>query len=287
VDPNSVLGGDANAAVTVSLDTPAPAGGLTVNLESNNASAVLSQSSVVIPQGQTTPAPGTNITVTTERVATDRVATITGRLSNLSGGSDTLTIRAPRVTAVSAAPNVVTGGSSSLGTVTIEASSPVGGMSVNLTSSNTGVVTVPATAFIPEGETTANFFIGTRTVDSNTDVTITAAGSSSQASTVVTVIASNIQAIRFNPSIVKGGNGSTGTITLNAPAPSGGMRIRLTSDDSTKAAPVQAEVTIPAGQRTATFQVTTSRVSRRINIGFTATIVITGRTGRGFLGIAP
>lgn len=287
VDPNSVLGGDASAAVSVSIDTAAPVGGLTVNLESNNAAAILSQASVLIPEGQTTPAVGTNITVATERVATDRVATISGRLSGTSSGSDTLTIRAPRVTGVTAAPSVVTGGSSSLGTVTIEASSPVGGMTVNLTSSNTAVLTVPATAFIPEGETTANFFIGTRTVDTNADVTVTATGSSSQASTVVTVIASNISAIRFNPSIVRGGNGSTGTITLNAPAPSGGMRIRIASDDASKAAPVQTEVTIAAGQRTATFQVTTTRVSRRINIGFTATIVSTGRTGRGFLGLAP
>jgi hypothetical protein len=67
---------------------------------------------------------------------------------------------------------------------------------------------------------------------------------------------------------VKGGTQLTFTVTLSAPAPSGGTTVSLSSSSS--AAPVPASITIPAGSTSATFVITTSRVTRNTTATVTA-----------------
>ena len=64
--------------------------------------------------------------------------------------------------------------------------------------------------------------------------------------------------ITLSPDTVSGGVGSTGTITLRDPAPAGGAAIPLTV---TGPASVPNSVTVPEGQKTATFPITTSVVT--------------------------
>jgi hypothetical protein len=71
-------------------------------------------------------------------------------------------------------PTSVTGGSTSNGTVTLNTAAPSGGATVQLTSSNTSVATVPATVMVLQGATTAGFTVNTQAVAAVTPVTITA-----------------------------------------------------------------------------------------------------------------
>src|SRR5207237_795929 len=58
---------------------------------------------------------------------------------------------------------------------------------------------------------------------------------------------------------VAGGTSSTGTVTLQSAAPSGGAVVQLFS--SSNAATVPAGITVPAGATTATFGITTATVT--------------------------
>jgi uncharacterized repeat protein (TIGR03803 family) len=66
-----------------------------------------------------------------------------------------------------------------------------------------------------------------------------------------------IAAYSFSPNIVFPGNSSTGTVTLSAPAPSGGAAVAL-SNISPGAVTVPDSVTVPAGKSSVTFTALTS-----------------------------
>jgi len=81
--PNSVMSGD-GGQITVTIDRPAPAGGVSVPLSSNNANLVV-PANVVIPQG----ANAANVNFTTSEVGSTVGAVITATL----GGSATKTVQ--------------------------------------------------------------------------------------------------------------------------------------------------------------------------------------------------
>ena len=60
----------------------------------------------------------------------------------------------------------------------------------------------------------------------------------------------------MNPSTVVAGSSSTGTVTLNGPAPSGGALVSIGSTNSFVTVP--STITIAAGQTTGTFSATTT-----------------------------
>lgn len=69
-----------------------------------------------------------------------------------------------------------------------------------------------------------------------------------------------LSSFKMNPTSVNGGSPSTGSLTLSAPAPSGGAVVSISSG-STSVATVPASVTVPAGAATAVFNVTTLPVT--------------------------
>jgi len=69
-----------------------------------------------------------------------------------------------------------------------------------------------------------------------------------------------LSSVSLSPTLVQGGTSSTGTVTLNGPAPSGGAVVTLSSSN-TAAAQVPASVTVAANATTATFTVTTNSVA--------------------------
>lgn len=66
-----------------------------------------------------------------------------------------------------------------------------------------------------------------------------------------------------------GGGQTSGTVTLNGDAPTGGAVVSLSTDDP--AASVPATVTIPAGQSSANFTITTTTVGGETPVTITAT----------------
>jgi hypothetical protein len=168
-------------------------------------------------------------------------------------------------------PSSVVGGSTAMGTVTLNGPAPAGGLQVQLSSGNTSVATVPVSVTVPAGQTRASFSITTRPVASQTQVTIMARLGNSSRQVTLTVLPPSIQSLSISPSTVRGGSNATGIVTLNAPAPPGGAVVPLRSSNSTVAT-VPASVTIPAGQTTAQFTVRTTRPSSSsVSVTITAT----------------
>jgi hypothetical protein len=79
----------------------------------------------------------------------------------------------------------------------------------------------------------------------------------------------SISSIVVNPTSVNGGSSSTGTVTLAAPAPSGGAVISLSSSN-TMAATVPGSVTLAAGSANATFQIATMPVAASTSVTVSA-----------------
>jgi len=69
-----------------------------------------------------------------------------------------------------------------------------------------------------------------------------------------------LSAFTLNPTAVVGGNTSKGSVTLSAPAPSGGAAVSLTSSNSA-VAKVPASVTVSGGGTSGSFTVTTGSVT--------------------------
>ncbi len=180
----------------------------------------------------------------------------------------------PTLSSLILSPTSVIGGQTSQGTVTLSNAAPTGGAIMALSSSN-GAASVPASVTVAEGAISANFTITANPVSYATSVTITAAYNNSNASATLWVGAGSptplptLSAIRLNPTTIKGGLTSTGTVTLSAPAPSGGAVISLASSN-TNVATVLATITVPAGATSASFTVTTKRVSGRTSVVISA-----------------
>jgi outer membrane protein assembly factor BamB len=69
-----------------------------------------------------------------------------------------------------------------------------------------------------------------------------------------------LSTLTLNPTSVKGGTSSHGTITLSGPAPAGGALVKVGSSNTTVAR-VPLTLTVPAGSTSATFTVMTKAVS--------------------------
>jgi hypothetical protein len=81
--------------------------------------------------------------------------------------------------------------------------------------------------------------------------------------------AAAVAAVSLNPTSVKGGTASTGTVTLSAAAPTNGAVVTLASSNPTAAA-VPSTVTVAAGATTATFTVTTTTVTASTSVAIFA-----------------
>ena len=108
--------------------------------------------------------------------------------------SATATITIPEGTTLAGLtvdPDTVTAPANSIGTVTLNGAAPAGGVSVALSSSDTGKATVPASVTVPEGANSATFVISTltgRLGGGKNSVTITATLGSSRVSATLNIL---------------------------------------------------------------------------------------------------
>src|SRR5207248_33949 len=114
------------------------------------------------------------------------------------------------------------------------------------------------------GSNSQSFTVATKTVASLTYVTVTASYNGSEASASVTVQPATQlpkpSLLAFNPNPVTGGSSTTGTVTLDGPAPSGGALVTLTSSNPS-VVPAPGPVSIQGGAASAALQVTPSPVT--------------------------
>jgi len=96
-----------------------------------------------------------------------------------------------------------------------------------------------------------------------------------------------LQTPTFNPASIRGGTSSTGTVALAGPAPAGGAVISLLNSNPSVAT-VPATVTIPAGQTSATFPVTTTPVATTTYVSINANYqTVIYPIGAGTLTVTP
>jgi hypothetical protein len=207
--------------------------------------------------------------ITTHPVSSATVVTI-----SVTGGGVTrsanLTVfpSLPTLTALTVTPTSVPGGTSATGTVTLAGAAPSGGVAVSLGSNLPGSASVPPTVTVPAGATSASFTVTTFPVD-NTTVQLSATlGSVTQFASLGITRASGLNTLALSPSIVAGGNSSTGTVTLTDPAPAGGTVVMLTDDSAVATTP--GSVTVAAGATSRTFTITTTAVTTQTPVVVTA-----------------
>jgi hypothetical protein len=168
-------------------------------------------------------------------------------------GNATPALSAVTLNAASAVP-----GASMQGTVSLTSAASTGGASVALSSSNSAVVTVPASVAIQAGSSSGTFTI--TAVGPGTAVITASVNGSSRQSPTLTVGGGNAVALRsieLSASSVIGGTSLVGSVNLTAPAPAGGAVVSLSGADPVT---VPASVTVPAGSSTAPFTISTKTV---------------------------
>jgi len=164
---------------SVTLAAAAAAGGANVALTSSNPAVATVQTPVTIAAGSSS-AP---FTVTAVGSGT---ATITATLNGSSGQSPTLTVtRAAALSSITLSASTVVGGSLVTGTATLTAAAPAGGAVVSLSSADP--VTVPPSVTVPGGSTTATFSAVTRVVGGTIIATISGSYGGASASATLSV----------------------------------------------------------------------------------------------------
>ena len=252
VNPTAVQGGSSSTG-TVTLTIAAPTGGATIALSSSDPAVASVPASVTIPAGATT----ATFPITTNTVANSTSVTLTGSFNGTR--TAVLSVSVAGVSALSLSPTSVVSGATATGTVTLPTAAPSGGAEVALSSADTAVASVSASVTVPAGATSATFTVSTSGVATSSTVIISASYSGTTRTANLTVTPASLSSVSISPATVVGGASSTGTITLNGNAPTGGAVVSLSETNA--AATVPASVTVAAGQKTATFEITTVPVT--------------------------
>ncbi len=268
VAPSAVVGG-LKSVGTVTLGAVAPNGGTTVSLVSDNPIVTVPQS-VTVLGGQKS----ATFTVDTTPTQTLVTATLTAT-QGAQSLTTKLTVQPAGLVSVALDPASVLGGSPSTGTVTLSGPAPAGGIAITLISSVSSVVP-PSTITIPAGANSASFTVTTQAVSTPTQANVTAKLAATQVTATLTVTPPALTALSMTPNVVIGGANSVGTITINGPAPLGGLVVSLAAGNA--AVTVPSAVTIAAGLSSASFVIKTATVANSIPVTITASQGVVTKT---------
>jgi Beta-propeller repeat len=272
VQGGAMPGGTLTGSITIA-PAGAPPGGLAVSLSS-------SDPSVQFPNGPTVTVPqyslAASFPISTIAVASQVSVTITVNVNAFPLTATLTVVPPPQVTGLTLSPTTVVGGNSVVGTVTLSVQAPQVGTTVML-QSDSPLAQLGATLTVTQGNTSAVFAITTLPVSTQQMATITASiGASSQkAILTITPVPPDLRLLFLNPSTVLTGRTSTGTVTLTAPAPAGGLSVTLASANPAVVS-VPPSVTIPAGTTSATFLVRAAS-----GVASSTSVVISGQVVTG------
>lgn len=175
----------ASSSCTVTIGSAAPAGGTVVGLGSNNG-AVTVPGSVTVGAGATT----ANFTASTSAITADTTAQVTGTLGAVSKSAQLSLVAPVTLLGLSCTPSTVSGGQTSVCSLTLNKIALLGGFAINLTSSSPSALTVPPSISILSGLLGTTFNATASAVATTTPVTVTATGTLGVATTTVTVSSS-------------------------------------------------------------------------------------------------
>jgi len=261
--PSTVYGG-ASTQARVTLSAPAPPGGAVVRIISDLPHAEV-PFSVTIPAGSTdaTVSPITSIPVHGATVGDLRAA------YGLSWQQNSLGLF-PLLFSLSLDKNAVVGGNPVTGTVTLQRAAPSGGAEVTLVSNDTSIVRPPAKVVVPAGQSSVSFSIPTSTVAASAQITLntgTANDDYRAPETWLTVLPAGaptpppaLSTVTVATPSVPGGGGTTGTVTLTGPAPTGGATVWVNGSMEGQVVTPNGNVTVPAGRTSASFPISAPQV---------------------------
>jgi len=252
LDPAVVAGG-AGSTGTVTL-TIAPSENTTVTLQSSHPAASV-PASVTVLAGSTS----ANFPINTVAVTSTQSPVITATLSG-SSRTATLTVHPP-IKKVSVSPADVPGGCKKVtGKVILngKASAP---LTIDLSETHPAASLAQSSIIIPAGATSKTFTLNTDFVATTKTGSVTASclGVSKSATLKVRPIA--VASVSLAPNPVVGGNPVEGLVTLECAAELGDIVVTLSTTKASVAKPDVGSITIPVGQKTGVFTVTTSDVS--------------------------
>src|SRR5262249_19349862 len=224
VSANPVLGGNSTTG-QVTLDAAAGASGQPVDLDSDTPRVTVPQFVVVAPGQKNASFP-----VDTS-LGGPVTATLTGSIASSNATTQLQVVDHASVTSVKLERQCFTFGPFSSNRVSLDVPAP-SDTTVDLLSDDTGVLTVPPSVVVPSGSTSA--FFNATAIAASHSVTVIATLGTSQASDSASVSAtdpdSQADDLSVNPDTVIAGTGSSGTITLDCEAPSGGTTVTLSAD---------------------------------------------------------
>jgi uncharacterized repeat protein (TIGR03803 family) len=188
ISPNKLIEGQPTTG-KITLNCPAPNGGLVVSLISSSPGVAQPVdgsgnpiSSITVPPGATM----ATFPISTSAVAATTPVTFTAS-ANGSTLNATITVQPIGVKSLILLPSTITGMGLAIGEVTLTTAAPAGGITVTLASSDTNVAMVPTSLMIPAGYTQGVFPIYTMPVTTPTTVTVSATVNNSTGSANLTI----------------------------------------------------------------------------------------------------
>ena len=274
---NPIVGGT-TAFGQVAISGPAPSGGLTISLSSNQASLQV-PAWIVVPVGQSVG----YFQVTTKIVTSSFTGTVTASGAGTSA-QGSVTVVPATVQGLSLSNSSIVGGSNSAitGTLTLSGPTPSAGLRVTLASSNKSAATVPAsvTVKVTASPYTYTFTVTHLQVKTTQSATITATEGRNKFPQPLQVTPFQVTALALSPEYVVGGSPSVGLVTLNA-VPVAKVTVGLSSTGASVGLP--ATVDVGAGKQNGSFNVTTSAVNTLATSTITGTL--NGSSAQGTLSI--
>ncbi len=269
ISPDEVIGTNPTT-LTVNITEAAPEGGFLVDTFAYN--SAFTTPFVIVPEGET------SVTTTIETEVPEDLE----ETNAFGGAAHAATVRGQGfiihppsgtyVTSLALATSRTAGGNLVTATVTLNEDAGTGGAVIALDSSNVALATVPSTVTVPEDETTVTFDVDTDAVVASADVTIRATYNSIIRKALLQVVPTegtlSLVSLNLDDNVYRG-NDLTGSVTLSAPAPSGGTIVTL-GGSRANIATVPASVTVPEGETTANFTITTNE-----DINFDRRILVT------------
>jgi uncharacterized protein (TIGR03437 family) len=246
----AAIQGGQSVTGTLSLSGPVGLAGGTVNLTSSNPNLVQVPATVALSFGNSS----ASLNITTTGVTSEQSATITATFAN-STAMATLLVN-PAVT-IALSPAAVVGGTPATGTISL-AQAPTANATVSLTSSDPKAASVLDSVTVLAGQLSSSFTVSTSNVTAPVAIVITASYAAAFASSTLTINPAGLPtpvSFTLNPATVTGGNNSTGTVTISAPAPVAGLAVNL-STNNPFVAQIPSFVVVTSGQTVASFTIT-------------------------------
>lgn len=276
VTPDTVLGGT-QATAEIRVEAPSDVD-QTFTISTNPPGLAIAPSQAVIPAGST------STTFTINTISVTSLVTATVSVTGEAGvANDTFNIRPLGLVApLEIWPGRPVGGNLVYGRVRLEAPAPAGGASIFMFSSRPDLAEPTRNwILVPEGQTSVNYTVNTFGVNLPTTVNIFARRGSQTITNDILIQPIGISSFTAPTTTLSSGQTVRVRINLDGPAPSGGLKVRFSTNNGSIIVP--SVISAPAGFRfvetnfragTVTSPTTVTVEARRLNSVKTLTFTI-------------